>query len=207
MVPREVKEVVRTDDPDVALMLLCKGGDDVAFSQLVEKYEDRVLGLAYRYLGDRGLAEDMAQEAFLRVYRARGRYEPRAKFSTWLYRIVVNLALNELRWQRGRPSVALAVKTETSSNVNIDHTDSGLLPPMETLEKEELAVRIREIVMELPENQRIAILLNKFEDLSYEETAEAMEMSVAAVKSLLTRARVKIKERLLPYLGEDVHAM
>ncbi|MHC4859688.1 MAG: RNA polymerase sigma factor, partial [Planctomycetota bacterium] len=107
-------------DQDAELMLGFKRGDETAFATLIRHYQDRVLGLAYRYLGDRDSAEDLAQEAFLRVYKARERYEPRAKFSTWLYRIVVNLCLNELRWRRGRQALALAVATETSSNLNID---------------------------------------------------------------------------------------
>ena len=189
-------------DADAELMLAVKGGDDRAFATLVRRYQSRVLGLAYRYIGDRGSAEDLAQEAFLRVYKARERYEPRAKFSTWLYRIVVNLCLNEIRWRKGRPSMALAVSTETSSNLNVDVTDEEP-EPSETMEEAELAATIREIIGTLPENQRIAILLNKYEGQSYQEVAEAMDLSVMAVKSLLTRARVKIKEKLTPYLREE----
>ncbi len=203
-----MSEAVRSDDPDASLMLRCAKGDDGAFADLVRRYQDRVLGLAYRYLGDRALAEDLAQEAFLRVYRARERYEPRAKFSTWLYRIVANLCLNEIRWQKGRPALRLAVSTETSSSVNVEPADEEEATPPERMETEELAMRIREIVAELPENQRVAILLNKYEGLSYEEVAGAMETTVTAVKSLLTRARVKIKERLLPYLSAgEGHAL
>lgn len=197
-----MSQEVRTTDPDAELMLACRGGDDGAFAELVRKFQDRVLGLAYRYVGDRSLAEDLAQEAFLRVHRARERYEPRAKFSTWLYRIVVNLCLNEIRWQKGRPAMALAVTTETSSNVNVDMVDEEEPEPLETLEDVELSAVLKRIIAGLPENQRIAILLNKYEGLSYQEVAEAMDMTVTAVKSLLTRARVKIKERLLPYLSE-----
>lgn len=190
-------------DADAGLMLRVAKGDDGAFRTLVARYQDRVLGLAYRYLGDRNGAEDLAQEAFLRVYRARDRYEPVAKFSTWLYRIVVNLCLNEIRSRKNKPAMALAVTTETSSNLNLDVADEGEREPVARMEEEELAARIREIIAELPENQRIAILLNKYEGLSYVETAEAMETSVMAVKSLLTRARVRIRERLLPYLREE----
>ena len=190
-------------DPDAQLMLEVKGGDESAFATLVSRFQDRVLGLAYRYLGDRSSAEDLAQEAFLRVYKARERYEPRAKFSTWLYRIVVNLCLNELRWRKGRKAIALSISTETSSNLNIEMADQSVPDPIHRLENQELAVKIKEIIVGLPENQRIAILLNKYEGLSYQEVAESMDTSVMAVKSLLTRARVKIKERLLPYLRED----
>jgi len=193
-------------DEDVELMLGFRDGDEKAFATLIRRFQDRVLGLAYRYLGDRDAAEDLAQEAFLRVYKARERYEPRAKFSTWLYRIVVNLCLNELRWRRGKKALALAVSTETSSNLNIELADEAEREPHEALEDAELALKIQEIIADLPENQRIAILLNKYEGLSYQEVADAMETSVMAVKSLLTRARVKIKERLLPYLQEDGRA-
>jgi RNA polymerase sigma-70 factor (ECF subfamily) len=190
-------------DADVERMLAVRDGDDEAFAALVVKYQNRVMGLAYRYLGDQGAAEDLAQEAFLRVYRAKERYEPRAKFSTWLYRIVVNLCLNELRSRKNKHVVALAVATETSSNLNIDLSDEGEIEPVETLQKEELAEKIQEIIATLPENQRIAILLNKYEGLPYQEVAEAMDTTVMAVKSLLTRARVNIKEKLLPYLREE----
>ncbi len=184
-------------------MLRVRDGDEKAFATLVTRYQDRVLGLAYRYLAERGSAEDLAQEAFLRVYKARERYVPTAKFSTWLYRIVVNLCLNEIRWRKGRQTMSLAVVTDTSSNLNVDLADQNVPEPGKTLEDEELSIHIREIITELPENQRIAILLNKFEGLSYQEVAEAMETTVTAVKSLLTRARVRIKERLVPYLKEE----
>jgi len=190
-------------DADAELMLEVKGGDDEAFTTLVGRYQSRVLGLAYRYIGDRGSAEDLAQEAFLRVYKARERYEPRAKFSTWLYRIVVNLCLNEIRWRKGRPTMSWAVATETSSNLNVDVTNKDEPEPIETLQDAELAVTIRGIIGTLPENQRIAILLNKYEGLSYQEVADSMDLSVMAVKSLLTRARVSIKEKLTPYLREE----
>jgi RNA polymerase sigma-70 factor (ECF subfamily) len=193
----------RNGDPDAALMLLVKDGDEKAFATLVTRYQDRVLGLAYRYLGERGSAEDLAQEAFLRVYKARERYVPTAKFSTWLYRIVVNLCLNEIRYRKGRQAMSLAVATETSSNLNINLADESVPEPGKTLEDEELSIRIREIISGLPDNQRIAILLNKFEGLSYQEVAEAMDTTVTAVKSLLTRARVRIKEKLIPYLKEE----
>jgi RNA polymerase sigma-70 factor (ECF subfamily) len=199
----QVSSQGRPVDPDAELMLDCRQGSDEAFATLVRRYQDRVLGLAYRYIGDRDSAEDLAQEAFLRVYKARERYEPRAKFSTWLYRIVVNLCLNEIRWRKGKQTLSLAVATETSSNLNIEMADESEPPPGEALEKEELGLRIREIIATLPENQRIAILLNKYEGLSYQEVAEAMEITVMAVKSLLTRARVKIKEKLLPHLEEE----
>ena len=200
--------MIRTTDPDADLMIRVREGDDGAFEALVQKYQDRVLGLAYRFISDRDAAQDLAQEAFLRVYMARARYEPRAKFSTWLYRIVANLCLNEIRWRKGRHTLALAVATETSSNLNLELTDQDDEEPIASMEKAELATLIQEIIAGLPDNQRIAILLNKYEGLCYQEVAEAMETSVMAVKSLLTRARVKIKERLLPYLKEgDSDAM
>jgi len=190
-------------DADAELMLEVKAGSDESFATLVRRYQSRVLGLAYRYIGDRGSAEDLAQEAFLRVYKARERYEPRAKFSTWLYRIVVNLCLNEIRWRKGRPSMSLAVATETSSNLNLDVTDQNEPEPIETIQDAEMADTIRAIIGTLPENQRLAILLNKYQGLSYQEVADSMDLSVMAVKSLLTRARVKIKEKLAPYLREE----
>ena len=187
---------------DAQLVKEALEGSMAAFGVLVRRYQGSVYGLAYHIVQNFADAEDLAQEAFLRVYKARERYEPRAKFSTWLYRIVVNLCLNELRWRKGKKAMALAVATETSSNLNVDVLDEEQ-EPHEAMEEEELAVKLREIIGTLPDNQRIAILLNKYEGLSYQEVAESMETSVMAVKSLLTRARVKIKERLLPYLREE----
>lgn len=193
------------DQDDVSRMLRVKEGDTAAFEELVERHRDRVLGLVYRYVRDRAEAEDLAQDVFLNVFKARETYRPDARFTTWLYRIATNLCLNALRSKRVRRVVkTLApVDGEESSRPIEDLADPSPAPAGEALEKRELASRVREVVDELPESQRTAVLLNKYEDRSYVEISEIMGLSIPAVKSLLSRARMRIKERLLPYLQSE----
>lgn len=187
-------------DADAELMLCFQRGDEEAFAALVRRFQDRIVSLAYRYLGSAADAEDLAQEVFLRVYRAKESYEPSARFSTWIYRIASNTSLNHLRGRKARRKVAGPMPTDGEGDGAGDPLDPASAAPGERLEKDELARVLRRIVDDLPDRQRIAILLNKYEGLGYEEVAAAMDLSVMAVKSLLTRARVNIKERLEPYL-------
>jgi len=188
-------------DPETELMLRFRGGDDAAFTEIVHRFQGRVASLAYRYLGSAADAEDLAQEVFLRVHRARETYEPTAKFSTWVHRITVNASLNLIRRRRVRKNLNAAMPTRGGDGeAHADFEDEAAPRPPDVLEKAELADVVGAIVDALPERQRTAILLNKYQALSYEDTASAMELSLPAVKSLLTRARVKIKEALLPYL-------
>ena len=194
-------------DADAELMLAFQRGDEDAFAALVRRFQDRIVSLAYRYLGSAADAEDLAQEVFLRVYRAKESYQRSARFSTWIYRIASNTSLNHIRGRKARRKVAGPMPSQDEGDA--DPADRDAPPPDERLEKDELAVVLRRIVDDLPDRQRIAILLNKYEGLGYEEVAAAMDLSVMAVKSLLTRARVNIKERLEPYLtsgefGESV---
>ena len=187
-------------DAEAELMLSFQRGDEDAFAALVRGFQGRVVSLAYRYLGSAADAEDLAQEVFLRVYRAKESYEPSAKFSTWIYRITTNASLNFIRGRKARRKVSGEMPGGDGDDAAADFEDEKAEAPGERLEKDELARVLRRIVEELPERQRVAILLNKYEGLSYEEVAAAMDMSVMAVKSLLTRARVNIKEKLEPYL-------
>jgi RNA polymerase sigma-70 factor (ECF subfamily) len=185
-------------DADAELMLRFQSGDEAAFAALVRSYQNRIVSLAYRYLGSAADAEDLAQEVFLRVYRAKESYEPTAKFSTWVYRITSNASLNFLRGRKARRGVS---GTMPVGGAPADYEDEDAEAPDERMEKDELARVLRRIVDELPERQRMAIVLNKYEGLCYDDVASAMDMSVMAVKSLLTRARVNIKEKLVPYLS------
>ncbi len=192
------------EDADAELMLRLQRGDEAAFEILVRRWQDRVVSLAYRYLGSAADAEDLAQEVFLRVYRARETYQPTARFSTWIYRVTANASFNWLRGRRVRRNVSREMPEgpEGPEGGAREVADPEAPNPAEALEKEELAAVLRRIVDSLPERQRMAILLNKYEDLPYEAVAEAMELTVMAVKSLLTRARVNIKDALVPYLEE-----
>jgi len=187
-------------DADAELMLSFQRGDEEAFAALVRRFQDRIVSLAYRYLGSSADAEDLAQEVFLRVYRAKGSYEPSARFSTWIYRIASNTSLNHLRGRKARRKVAGPMPQGEDDDPATDAADPDATAPGDRLERDELSRVIRRIVDDLPDRQRIAIVLNKYEGLGYEDVAAAMDLSVMAVKSLLTRARVNIKERLEPYL-------
>lgn len=189
------------NDPDADLMLRCGRGDVGAFEEIVRRYQGRVASLAYRYLGSAADAEDVAQEVFLRIYRARESYRPTARFSTWVHRITVNASLNLLRRRRVRRHVNAELPAGGGGEGAPEPEDPAAEAPGAALEDAELADVLRRIIDDLPERQRTAILLNKYQGLSYEDTAAALELSLPAVKSLLTRARVNIKERLLPYLA------
>ncbi len=189
-------------DPDVRLMLQVRDDDAGAFEELVHRYQNRLVSLLAHLAGRRDLAEDLAQDVFLRVYRARKRYVPGSKFSTWLYTIAHNVASNALRGLARRKEVHL-VGTDSGANGNpLDAAAlaaSGLMPTRQ-LDKAELREVVKLAVSALNERQRMAVLLNKFEHLSYEEIGEIMQLNLPAVKSLLSRARSTLREILDPYL-------
>jgi len=191
-----------TERSDVELMLAFQAGDEAAFSVLVERHRDHVVNLTQRYLGNLADAEDLAQEVFLRVYRARNRYRPEARFTTWLYRVAVNAALNEVRGRKSRPTHgAVALPASERDGAGPQLAASGVAAPDDAAETTELHERVREAVEALPDRQRLALLLNKFHGLSYEELAQSMEMTIPAVKSLLVRARENVRKQIEPYLG------
>jgi len=188
-------------DPDAVLMLRVKRGDRVAFAELVERYKQPVMNLVYRTLRDETEAEDLAQNAFLQVYKSAKRYESRAKFSTWLFTIARNLCLNELRRRSRHPAESLEeTHGDNEGQPQRQYEDKKNFLPPETLLHGELAQKIEEALAELPENQRTAILLCQQEDLSYEEIAKVLGCSLSATKSLIHRGREVLKQRLKPYL-------
>ncbi len=193
------------DRSDVELMLALKAGDEGAFPALVQRHMAAVLNLAYRYLGNRADADDLAQEIFLKVHRARSRWRPEAKFTTWLYRVAANACLNELRSRKHRPTHGAAPLAEGGGQAwdAAAGATRAELDPHATAERAELHAQVRAAVDALPERQRLALLLNKFHGLGYEELASALEMSVPAVKSLLVRAREGVRARIEPYLESD----
>lgn len=191
---------------DVELMLALQGGDEEAFSELVLRHRNAIVNLTHRYLRNRADAEDLTQEVFYRVYRARKRYRPEAKFTTWLYRVAVNACLNEVRNRKRR----LTWTATSLSGASDDAAEGGGLAsrvaddtavaPLDAVENQELREQVRAAVDELPERQRMAILLNKFHGLSYEELAETLDMTIPGIKSLLVRARENVRKRIDPYL-------
>ncbi|MEX2175180.1 MAG: sigma-70 family RNA polymerase sigma factor [Pirellulaceae bacterium] len=193
-------------DPDVRLMLQVRDGNAAAFEELVLRYQNRLLTILEHLVGRRDQAEDLAQEVFMRVYRARGRYEPGAKFSTWLFTIANNVAINALRNRGRRKEVGVPERSNgsDSSPLQLDQLAKATSAYMPTrrLEKTERAEMVREAVKALPERQRMALLLSKFEGMSYQDIAQSMDLSVQAIKSLLSRARVNLKEILTPYIEQ-----
>lgn len=186
-------------------MLQVRADEPGAFETLVERYQHRLVGVMVHLIGNPDEAEDLAQEVFLRVYRARHKYRPRSKFSTWLFTIANNLALNHLRAKQRRPAVSLHPKDFGGGN---HRPEEQLLPdpgtgPQQRLQKNELAERIRQALDNLNERQRMAVVLNKFEDMGYAEIAEVMGLTTKAVKSLLSRARLNLRAALTGYVHMD----
>jgi RNA polymerase sigma-70 factor (ECF subfamily) len=192
-------------DPDIRLMLRVRGGDEAAFAELVERYQNRLVAVMNHIVGHSDEAEDLAQECFLRVYKTRHKYTPKAKFSTWLFTIANNLALNAIRNRQRRQSLPLDLRD--SGPHGLRPTDPGVAdreaPPTHQLQQQELAGIIRQALEDLNERQRVAVVLNKFEDMNYADIAEVMGLSAKAVKSLLSRARSKLREVLQPYIYMD----
>jgi len=184
-------------DRNAELLQAYAAGDDEAFDELVRLNQDRVFALLYRFLGPRSNIEDLAQDVFLRVLRAAPRYEPRAKFTTWLYRIVFNVAVNET--QRGAkhrmpsldaPDMPMAVDLRSDD-------------PVADLEGDERKTLLHEAIGRLPENQRAAILLAAIDGMSLKEVAVVIGSTDKAVKSLLHRARLSLRAELAPLMGVE----
>jgi RNA polymerase sigma-70 factor (ECF subfamily) len=184
---------------DAQIMLRVKGGDEAAFEYLVQKYRRPMLSFMYRMAHNSAVAEDLAQEVFLRVYRSREKYEASAKFSTWLYRIASNLAVNharDTRHQRPENTVSLD-EPDQESGLTMDLPDNSLTAEEAIVRRERLAA-IRQRVEALPERQKMALIMHKYQQMDYRQIAEVLKLSESAIKSLLFRAyetlRVQLKE-------------
>ena len=190
-------------DPSTALMVRVRDGDADAFARLVSLWQDRLVTLFLHQTGDHATAEDLAQEVFLRVYRARGSYQPTAKFITWIHTIAGNVAsdLRQRAYRRKEHGVTPSVSA-SASTIGLDQlavAASGLMPAR-MADRGELRAVVRDAIAGLNDRQRMAVLLAKFEHCSYEEIAASMRLSVPAVKSLLFRARDQLREALAPYM-------
>jgi RNA polymerase sigma factor (sigma-70 family) len=186
------------DTEDVRLMRLVAQGDTSAFEQVIERHQALVAGTAARMLGSNSDVEDIAQQVFIRVWKSARRYVPRAKFTTWLLKITRNLVFNELRRAKRRAQVSLQPEPGAEEISLKDETNPA---PDASLLEGELQQAIEEAIMQLPESQRMALVLRRYEQLSYEEIAEVLDLSVPAVKSVLFRARTELRARLSKYLG------
>jgi RNA polymerase sigma-70 factor, ECF subfamily len=187
---------------DVQLMLDVKAGDDASFDLLLQKYRTPLVNFLYRMVRDTATAEDLAQEVFLRVYRARKQYSPSAKFTTWLFRIATNLALNSVRDNRHRLK---DVSIDAASSPDEDAAPMQLPAPEmridEHMIERDRADYIRKVISGLPEKQRVAVLLHKYEEMDYAEIARILECSESALKSLLFRAYETLRVQLAPLVN------
>ena len=183
-------------DPDVQLMLRVVVDDHTAFEELMKRYQDRLIGFFFHLVRDRTMAEDMAQEVFLRVFRSRARYTAKARFSTWLFRIAHNLASNQKRGLARRKEIPLARSSDDNAGVRPEEeilAEKSALMPTRQIDSRETQDVVREALESLNERQKTAVLLHKFEGLSYQDIGEIMDLNVVAVKSLLSRARGRLK--------------
>lgn len=185
------------DAEDVRLMRLIAGGDTTAFEQLIERHQTLVAGTVARMLGSNSDVEDIAQQVFIRVWKSAGRYVARAKFTTWLLKITRNLVFNEMRRAKRHPHLPVQIEPEAEE---MPLKDEAMATPDANLLQAELQAEIEKAIMLLPDTQRMALVLRRYEELSYEEIADVLDLSVPAVKSLLFRARTELRERLRGYL-------
>lgn len=185
-------------EQDTELMLRVRRGDALAMRLLISRYQDAVYGMVKRMLPEGDEAEDLAQRAFINVWKSAESYEPEAKFTTWLFTIVKNLVFNEARRRRRKPATSLDEHEEEGWCP----PDENTMAPDEVLKHKELEVAVENALGKLPEKARMAVQLRRFQNMNYEEIADILEMSVPAVKSLLFRARQSLREMLARYLDE-----
>ncbi|MEY2600063.1 MAG: hypothetical protein RLZZ142_2322 [Verrucomicrobiota bacterium] len=187
---------------DIALMRLVQRGDMEAFRELVETHQHRVAGTIARMVGSGFDYAELAHEVFVRVWKSAARYEPSARFTTWLLTITRNLVLNEFRYRSRHATVPLSPLTsdphEAASELPLP--DLSCPSPDGALQEAELLEAIEKALLALPENQRTAVILRRHEGLSYEDIASVLRTSVASVKSLLFRARTQLREALREHL-------
>src|SRR5437764_6691111 len=186
------------DAEDVRLMRQVGRGDTRAFEELIQKHQALVTGTIARMLGSNSDVEDIAQQVFIRVWRSAPRYKHRAKFTTWLLKITRNLVFNELRRTKRHPHVPFQPSDTAAEEWPIK--DDVIPGPDTSLLENELQRAIESAITRLPETQRMALVLRRYEELSYEEIADVLDVTVPAIKSLLFRARTELRERLKNYL-------
>ncbi len=186
------------DAEDVRLMRLVSQGDTSALEELIERHQALVAGTVARMLSSNSDVEDIAQQVFIRVWKSARRYVPRAKFTTWLLKITRNLVFNELRRTKRHAHVPLQSEPGAEDPPLKDETN---LAPDASLLELELQQTIEAAILQLPETQRMALVLRRYEQLSYEQIAEVLDLSVPAVKSVLFRARSELRSRLSKYLA------
>jgi RNA polymerase sigma-70 factor (ECF subfamily) len=196
-------------DTNIRLMLAVQQDDASAFEELMFRFQGRVQSLFRHMIGNREMAEDLTQDVFLRVLRARKSYQPSAKFSTWLFAIANNVALNQLRNQRRKPETQFGGETNDNHSEALPNPAEAMAAgsesmPTRQLDKSELREMVHLAVEALNERQRMAVLLNRFEGMSYAEIADVMQLSPQAVKSLLCRAHIQLRNLLQKYVQKGI---
>lgn len=195
-------------DSDIQLMLSFKNGDGRAFQQLFDKYKKRVINYCYRYCGHRAVAEELSQEIFIRVYKAAKTYRPKARFSTWLFKIATNVCLNEIRkpvYRAKLESIDRDSDEENAPSGEIAMEPARSMPDM-LLENCQDQALVREAMAQLPEQQRAALLLRTTEEFSYREIGRQINCSENHVKTLIHRGRKRMKRILGAYWGKNEQA-
>ena len=191
-------------DPDAQLMLRFKDGDTEAFDRLFVKHTRGIVNFAYRFVRNREVAEELAQEVFLKVYENAAGYRIQARFTSWLYKIAANVCLNEIRKPQFRvPHKSMHALPSDDGNDEDRKLEFGTdASPDKIFEQKDLSRIIKQALDQIPEKQRIAFILNKYQELSYSEVADVLESSEKAVKSLIHRAKEALAERLKPFTAE-----
>jgi len=191
-------------DLDAQLMLRFKNGDRSAFDRLFTKHTRSIVNFAYRFVRNREIAEELAQEVFLKVYENAAGYSARAKFTSWLYTIATNVCLNEIRKPqfRARHQPLEYLRPDGGRDEEMKIEIGTTVGPDTIFERQAIAAVIKDALERIPEKQRIAFILNKYQELSYAEVAEVLDSTEKAVKSLIHRAKEALAERLQPLMSE-----
>lgn len=182
---------------DIALMQLIAQGDEQAFESLIERHQYAVIGTVAKMLGNYADAEDIAQQVFIRLWKSAARYEPKAKFTTYLFTITRNLVFNESRKKKRRKEHSVE---EREDDHHLQTPDEQALSPDKEALQQELQSAVDSAIASLPEKQRMAVILRRYEGMPYEEIAKVLELSISAVKSQLFRARTTLREALQQYM-------
>jgi RNA polymerase sigma-70 factor, ECF subfamily len=190
-------EAVASLERDAQLMLRVRDGDEVSFALLLDRHRVQVIHFVYRMVQNQGVAEELAQEVFLRVYKSRESYEPSAKFTTWLFRIASHLALN---WLRDHKKERRQASLDEEVGEGMERQVSDGKPSIEQdMVRQTKLMEIRRVVESLPEKQRAAVVMHKYEGLDYQQIARALDCSESALKSLLFRAYETLRVKLAQY--------
>lgn len=189
------------DLDDAAVMLELRAGNMAAFNYLLQKYRKPIIHFMFRMVHNQAVAEELAQEVFLRVYRSRETYRAEARFSTWLYRIATNLGVNRARDTKQERSVSTVYLDEADSETGTTPDLADATPDIETtMLRQERMNAIREVVLSLPERQRMAVLMHKYEEMDYKQIGDVLKLSESATKSLLFRAYQTLREKLKDFV-------